>query len=94
MAGGIYCLNAFDTDVREMPLVQNNSFPESVGLCTYVNFSWQYCENMVTMVLRTMLALVRSVAVTSINTFFVSNRIFECSPFMMGGKDNTMPLES
>lgn len=37
---------------------------------------------------------VKSVAVHSINTFFVFSVIFEWSPLIIGGSDNTIPLLS
>ena len=49
-----------------------------------MNGSSQYCPNMVTTVSRVILALVRSVAVHSMNTFLVSSVILVCSP----GKTN------
>jgi len=43
-----------------------------------------------TIVLSTIFALVKSVAVHSIKTFFVFREIAECAPLMIGGKDNTL----
>ena len=54
----------------------------------------QYPENMAHMILSTMWALVRSVAVTSMKTFLVLSVIFEWSPLMIGGRLNTRPLAS
>ena len=51
-------------------------------------------ENMQTMVSRTIFALFRSVAVASIKMFRVFGLIFEWSPFMIGGIDNTTPFLS
>ena len=45
-----------------------------------MNFFSQYSLNMVTIVSSTILALVRSVAVASMNTFFVFRVILERSP--------------
>lgn len=45
-------------------------------------------------VFKTMLALVWSVAVHSIKTFFVESLIFECSPLIMGGNEHTTRFES
>ena len=56
---------------------------------TYVKGSAQYSENMATMVLRTILPLVRSVAVHSMKTFLVSSVILEWLLLMMGGSDKT-----
>ena len=47
---------------------------------TYSNGFWQYCPNIVTNTSRTILALVRSVAVHSMNTFFVFKLILLWSP--------------
>ena len=49
---------------------------------------------MVTRVSSTMLAFVRSVAVTSKKMFLVLSVILECSPLMMGGRDSTTSLAS
>ena len=54
----------------------------------------QYWLNMVTRVSRTILALVRSVAVTSKKIFFVLSVIFECSPLIIGGRESTTLLLS
>ena len=43
-----------------------------------------------TIVFRTILALVKSVAVHSMNTFFVFRAIAECAPFMIGGNESTV----
>jgi hypothetical protein len=40
--------------------------------------------------LRTIFALVRSVAVHSMNTFFVFSEIAECAPLIIGGSDKTL----
>ena len=45
-------------------------------------------------VLQTTLALVSSVAVHSIKTFFVDGWMRECRPLMMGGNDSTLPALS
>mmetsp|Transcript_24834 Transcript_24834/g.45388 ORF Transcript_24834/g.45388 Transcript_24834/m.45388 type:complete len:203 (-) Transcript_24834:483-1091(-) len=54
----------------------------------------QYSLNMVTTVSSTMCALVRSVAVHSMNTSVVSRVMREWWPLMMGGRDMTVPLPS
>ena len=51
-------------------------------MITYTNGSSQYTLNMETIVSKVILALVRSVAVHSINTFFVLVVILVCSPEM------------
>lgn len=43
-----------------------------------------------TIVFNTMIAFVRSVAVHSINTFFVFREMAECAPFIIGGSDRTV----
>ena len=53
-----------------------------------------YRENMAMTVLSTIFALVKSVAVHSTKTLRVSKDILECAPFMMGGKESTVLLES
>ena len=59
-----------------------------------MNGSAQYCANMVSIVLSTTLALVRSVAVHSMKTLRVLSLILEWSPLMIGGSDSTTPLAS
>ena len=54
----------------------------------------QYSENMVTTVSRTIFALVRSVAVHSMNTLVVSRVIFDLLPLIMGGRDMTVSSAS
>lgn len=54
----------------------------------------QYCENMATIVLSVMLALVRSVAVHSIRMFLISGAMRECQPLMTGGRERSVPAES
>ena len=44
----------------------------------------EYCENIVTTVLSTIFALLRSVAVHSMNTSVVSRVMALCAPLMMG----------
>lgn len=51
--------------------------------------SSQYSENMVAIMLTTIPSLVSSVAVTSMNTFFVFNVILLCSELMIGGIEAT-----
>ena len=53
-----------------------------------------YSENMETTVSRTILALVRSVAVHSMNTLVVSREILDLLPLIMGGIDMTVSSES
>ena len=55
----------------------------------YLNGVAQYSENMVIMVFKTTLALVRSVAVHSMKTFLVFRVILEWFELMMGGRDST-----
>ena len=52
--------------------------------------TWTGTSQLPTIVFKTILAFVRSVAVHSMNTFFVSNLIAECAPFIIGGKDKTV----
>ena len=54
----------------------------------------QYSENIATTVSSTMLALVKSVAVHSMKTFFVLRVILLWSPLMIGGRDSTTSFES
>lgn len=54
----------------------------------------QYSENIVTIVSSDILALVRSVAVISMNTFLVFKVILEWSPLMIGGIERTVLLLS
>ena len=54
------------------------------------NFCSQYTENMVTIVFKTILAFVKSVAVHSMNTFFVFKVMAECATLIIGGKDKTV----
>ena len=49
---------------------------------------------MVTTALSTTCALVRSVAVHSMNTLRVASVILECSPLMIGGSEHTTRLAS
>lgn len=49
----------------------------------------QYWENIVTTMLSTMRALVRSVAVHSMKTLRVLSEMAECAPLMMGGRERT-----
>lgn len=63
-------------------------------MSTYVKGSAVYRENIVTMILLTISSFVLSVAVISMNTFLVSNVIFEWSPLMIGGREHTTRLES
>jgi len=51
---------------------------------TYTKGWAQYSENMVTITSSTIFALVRSVAVHSMNTFLVFNVILLCSPVKKG----------
>lgn len=46
-------------------------------------------QNSRTIVFRTILALVKSVAVHSMNKFFVFNEIAECAPLIIGGRERT-----
>lgn len=66
----------------------------SIERNTYVNGSSVHCENMVTMMLFTTSSFVLSVAVISIKTFRVFSVIFEWSPLMIGGKEQTVLFES
>jgi hypothetical protein len=43
-----------------------------------------------TIVFKTMLAFVRSVAVHSINTFLVFRVMAECAPLIIGGRERTV----
>lgn len=43
-----------------------------------------------TIVFKTILAFVRSVAVHSMKTFFVFKVIAECAPLIIGGRDRTV----
>lgn len=57
-----------------------------------MNLSEQCSENIVTIVFKVIEALVASVAVISIKTFLVDSLILEWSPFMIGGRDKTVPV--
>lgn len=61
---------------------------------TYVKGLEVYWENIVTMILVTMSSFVLSRAVISIKTFLVSKVIFEWSPLIIGGREQTVLLES
>ena len=65
-----------------------------INTITYVKGSAQCSENIVTIVFNTIFAFVKSVAVHSIKTFFVFNEIFEWSPLMIGGKEQTTRFAS
>lgn len=54
----------------------------------------QYCENAQTIVVKQIIAFGRLNAVISMNTFFVSIEILECSELMMGGTEHTLSLLS
>ena len=58
------------------------------------NLAAEYSENMVTTVLSTIFALLRSVAVHSMKTSVVSSEMAECAPLMMGGSDSTVLFAS
>ena len=72
----------------------DESISYSMFTVSQVNSCLQYLENMVTTVSKTTRAFVKSRAVTSMKTFFVSRVIFECSPLTIGGKLQIVPLES
>lgn len=57
---------------------------------SYVNGSAQYSENIVVMILATMLSLVSSVAVISMKMLRVFNVILLCSELIIGGMDRTL----
>lgn len=59
---------------------------EEIGLNRETHKELQFS----TIVFKTIFAFVRSVAVHSINTFFVSRVMAECAPFIIGGKDKTV----
>lgn len=59
---------------------------EEIGLNRERHNELQFC----TIVFKTIFAFVRSVAVHSINMFFVSSVMAECAPFIIGGKDKTV----
>jgi len=59
-----------------------------------VKGSSQYCENIATRILMTISTLVRSVAVTSMKTFLVSNVILERLLLIIGGNEHTFLLAS
>lgn len=54
---------------------------------------WRQPEEWHTIVFRTIFALVKSVAVHSIKTFFVFKEIAECAPLIIGGNDNTLLID-
>ena len=54
----------------------------------------EYCEKAATIVFSRILALIRSVAVHSINTSVVSRLIALCAPLISGGKDSTTRFAS
>ncbi len=59
-----------------------------------MNGSLQYKEKEAIITLSVISALVKSLAVISIKIFSVVSLSLECSPLMIGGKDNTTLLES
>lgn len=61
---------------------------------TDVKGSSAYMENIATMILLQISSLVLSVAVNSIKTFFVFKVIFEWSPFIIGGNEQTVRFRS
>lgn len=61
---------------------------------THVNGSNEYCENIATKMLFTTSSFVLSVPVYSIKMFVVLREILEWSPLMMGGREQTVRLES
>lgn len=61
---------------------------------TNVKGSSVYRENIVTSMLLTISTLVLSIAVTSMKTFLVVAEIFEWLPLMIGGREQTVFLES
>lgn len=60
----------------------------------YVKGSDVYWENMVTIIWLTISNFVLSRAVISMKTFFVFSEIFEWSPLMIGGREQTVRFES
>jgi hypothetical protein len=64
------------------------------GVGSYVNGSDVYSENIETMILLTISTFVLSRAVISMKTFLVSRVIFEWSPLMIGGREQTVLFES
>jgi hypothetical protein len=61
---------------------------------TNVKGSSVYRENIVTSMLLTISTLVLSIAVISMKTFLVVAEIFEWLPLMIGGREQTVLLES
>lgn len=61
---------------------------------SYVKGSVVYWENIATIILLTISTFVLSRAVISMKIFLVSKEIFEWSPLIMGGNEQTVRLES
>lgn len=61
---------------------------------TYVKGSEVYWENIVTIIRFTISSFVWSTAVISMKTLVVFMVIFEWSPLMMGGREQTVRFES
>lgn len=66
----------------------------SISTCSTWNCAEAYSENMATIVLSTVCALDRSVAVHSMKTSRVASEIFDASPLMRGGSESTVPAAS
>jgi hypothetical protein len=86
-------LNGLNTTRSEVSDCTLSSEPREIQRA-YVNGSDVYWENMVTMILFTISTLVLSSAVISMKTFLVLRVIFEWSPLIIGGREQTVLFES
>mmetsp|Transcript_14882 Transcript_14882/g.23448 ORF Transcript_14882/g.23448 Transcript_14882/m.23448 type:complete len:208 (-) Transcript_14882:534-1157(-) len=86
------CTSREDISGRDLWTISPLS--ETTDISSMVNGFAQYPENIAHILFNTILAFVKSVAVTSINTFFVFLLILEYSPLMIGGNERTLFLLS